>query len=176
LTDARVLLLGAGGAAHAVIPELQSRVASVTVCARRDEEARRLADLTRAAWTPWGCDPGDVDIVVHLTRWGHGQLPNTQDESQWSWLPRPRWRDRPPLVLDAVYAHADLTCFEAMAIAQQSNFGCIWYNAFDLNSHFVFGSLLLSVTQGVIDHFVVKSSWLVMCTACSQSELRRSHN
>lgn len=64
----------------------------------------------------------------------------------------------------------------AMAIAQQSDFGCIWYNAFDLNSHFVFGSLLLSVTQGIIDHFVVKSSWLVMCTACSQSELRRSHN
>lgn len=119
LPGARVLVLGAGGAAHAVIPELQREVASVTVCARRDEEAARIARLTGAAWTPWGRDPGPCDIVVHLTRWGHGQLPSAQQETPWSWLPWSTWRDQPPLLLDAVYTHSGPTCFEALAITQQ---------------------------------------------------------
>lgn len=84
LDSARVLLLGAGGAARAVMVVLLERGASITIANRTAERARGLArslahPADRApAVIDWGdrADLRNVDIVVNATALGlHGEDP-----------------------------------------------------------------------------------------------------
>ena len=79
LSGARVAVLGAGGAARAVVVALVSRGARVTVHARRAEQATDVADLSRrrvghargsAAAASWPPAPGSWDLLVNSTPLG----------------------------------------------------------------------------------------------------------
>ncbi|MGE0464301.1 MAG: shikimate dehydrogenase [Vicinamibacterales bacterium] len=67
VTGARVTILGAGGAARAVAVALGVAGASVTLCARRIEQAEAVARLTGARVAPWPPVPGSWDILVNAT-------------------------------------------------------------------------------------------------------------
>ena len=72
----RVSVLGAGGAARAVIVALASRAAQVTVHARRDERARALAaslGVDAGAWPPAA---GSWDLLVNCTPLGSASAPD----------------------------------------------------------------------------------------------------
>ena len=79
LSGARVAVLGAGGAARAVVVALVSRGARVTVHARRAEQATDVADLSRrrigrgggsAAAASWPPAPASWDLLVNCTPLG----------------------------------------------------------------------------------------------------------
>jgi shikimate 5-dehydrogenase len=69
LRGARVAILGAGGAARAVVAGLRSRDAVILVYARRPEQARELADLGGSVGT-WPPAAGSWDILVNCTPLG----------------------------------------------------------------------------------------------------------
>ncbi|MGH9374309.1 MAG: shikimate dehydrogenase, partial [Vicinamibacterales bacterium] len=63
----RASILGAGGAARAVAVALADMGASVTVCARRAEAAREIADLTGGAVGAFPPRGGSWDVLVNTT-------------------------------------------------------------------------------------------------------------
>lgn len=89
LEDARVLVLGAGGTARAVLTVLFQRGAAIVIANRTAERSRSLA---RSLAHPAGREPrlvdwarradlDDVDVVVNATSLGlHGEDPLTQAE------------------------------------------------------------------------------------------------
>ena len=77
IRGARAAVLGAGGAARAVVVALASRGADVTVHARRLDQAQEVAVLgARPAVLP--PDPGSWDVLVNATPLGGGSM---RDES-----------------------------------------------------------------------------------------------
>lgn len=76
--EARIVLLGAGGAARAIAVELGFAGAAEVIIVNRDEErGRALAELvaanTRSVWTPWIGDfvvPPGTDVLVNATSVG----------------------------------------------------------------------------------------------------------
>jgi 3-dehydroquinate dehydratase / shikimate dehydrogenase len=66
LEGRRVTVLGAGGAARAVVTALQSRGTEVTVVARRPEQACAVAALG-AAWGTWPPERGSWDVLINTT-------------------------------------------------------------------------------------------------------------
>ena len=76
LSGARVLLVGAGGAARAIAFGLRERGARVTIANRDEKKAARLAAETSAAHTPLGevSRAGDYDIVVNATSLGQSDV------------------------------------------------------------------------------------------------------
>ena len=70
LDGVRVSVLGAGGAARAVIVALASRGAQVTVHARREEQAQELAAQFQVASGPYPPSAGSWDILVNCTPLG----------------------------------------------------------------------------------------------------------
>jgi 3-dehydroquinate dehydratase/shikimate dehydrogenase len=87
LSGARVAVLGAGGAARAVVVALVSRGARVTVHARRVEQATEVVDLSRrsvghggggAVAAFWPPAPGSWDLLINCTPLGG---PNARGES-----------------------------------------------------------------------------------------------
>src|SRR6185436_3119940 len=66
LSATRALILGAGGAARAVGRALIGRGSLVTFCARRQEEAARLAEGLGADTTAWP-PAGEWDVLVNAT-------------------------------------------------------------------------------------------------------------
>ncbi len=66
LSHKRAIVLGAGGAARAVGRALIGRGSLVRICARRPEEANRLAATLGAAATPWP-PQGEWDVLVNAT-------------------------------------------------------------------------------------------------------------
>ena len=91
---ARASVLGAGGAARAVVVALRSRGATVTVHARRREQASELEALG-AQVGPWPPAQGSWDLLVNTTPLGGAGL---RDESP---LPGARFDGR--LVYDLSY-------------------------------------------------------------------------
>ena len=78
LENARVLVLGAGGAARAVITVLAGRRAQVSITNRTGARARKLArSVGRSpAVVDWGADLAPFDVVVNATSVGlHGGDP-----------------------------------------------------------------------------------------------------
>jgi shikimate 5-dehydrogenase len=75
LRGARVTVLGAGGAARAVIVALVSAGARPTISARRLEQAREVAPLGAdiSAWPPL---PGSWDVLVNCTPLGGVSAPD----------------------------------------------------------------------------------------------------
>ncbi len=74
LRDARVTVLGAGGAARAVVVALASAGARTTLCARRAEQAREVAALGAEVGT-WPPPPGSWDVLVNCTPLGGVSAP-----------------------------------------------------------------------------------------------------
>jgi 3-dehydroquinate dehydratase / shikimate dehydrogenase len=68
LRGVRVTVVGAGGAARAVVVGLSRRGARVTVCGRREDRAREVAALAAGGRATAGQPaPGDWDILVNAT-------------------------------------------------------------------------------------------------------------
>jgi shikimate dehydrogenase len=67
LAGQRAAVLGAGGAAAAVLAALTSRGADVTVYARRPEAAQRIAARFGVKAASWPPDPGTWDLLVNTT-------------------------------------------------------------------------------------------------------------
>jgi 3-dehydroquinate dehydratase/shikimate dehydrogenase len=74
LRGARVCVLGAGGAARAIVYALVSSGARATVSARRREQAREVAALG-AEVGPWPPAPGSWDVLVNCTPLGGVSAP-----------------------------------------------------------------------------------------------------
>jgi len=74
----RAAVLGAGGAARAVVVALRSRGAHVTVHARRREQAEDVTAHLGATAGPWPPAPASWDLLVNCTPLGGGPL---RDES-----------------------------------------------------------------------------------------------
>jgi 3-dehydroquinate dehydratase/shikimate dehydrogenase len=77
LEGARVAVLGAGGAARAVVVALQSAGARVSVHARRLEQAEQVASLVEGSAGPLPPTRGSWDIIVNATP--VGMLPGVDD-------------------------------------------------------------------------------------------------
>jgi 3-dehydroquinate dehydratase / shikimate dehydrogenase len=71
----RASVLGAGGAARAVVVALMSRGAVVTVHARRSEQASEVAASLGAAVGPWPPLAGSWDLLVNCTPLGSASAP-----------------------------------------------------------------------------------------------------
>jgi 3-dehydroquinate dehydratase / shikimate dehydrogenase len=65
----RASVLGAGGAARAVAVALADMGAAVTICARRPEAAREVADLAGGAVGELPPAAGSWDVLVNTTTW-----------------------------------------------------------------------------------------------------------
>jgi 3-dehydroquinate dehydratase / shikimate dehydrogenase len=74
LRGARVTVLGAGGAARAVVVGLASAGSRTTICARRPEQAREVARLG-AEVGEWPPRPGSWDVLVNCTPLGGVSAP-----------------------------------------------------------------------------------------------------
>jgi 3-dehydroquinate dehydratase/shikimate dehydrogenase len=100
LTAVRAAVLGAGGAARAVVVALASRGARVTVHARRTEQAHEVASLVSgAAVGAWPPQPDSWDLLVNCTPLGGVTSP---DDSP---LPGGPFHGR--LVYDLIYRPAE---------------------------------------------------------------------
>ncbi len=79
LSKARATVLGAGGAARSVAVGLAGAGATVTLAARRPEQAANVARLTGAQVGEWPPAPGSWDLLVNATPIGthphHDQSP-----------------------------------------------------------------------------------------------------
>jgi 3-dehydroquinate dehydratase / shikimate dehydrogenase len=95
LSGIRAAVLGGGGAARAAARALRREGATVTVCARRGEQAEHIAaalDVQAAAWPP---APGSWDLLVNATPVGTAPA---VDDTPW---PGARFDGR--FVYDLVY-------------------------------------------------------------------------
>lgn len=72
LPGLRAAVLGAGGAARAVVDALAASRCSVRIHARRLEQAEQVAALTSADVGPWPPLPGSWDLLVNCTPIGQG--------------------------------------------------------------------------------------------------------
>ena len=99
LDGARASVLGAGGAARAVVVALASQEARVTVHARRSNQAREVADLVGGAIGDWPPQPDSWDLLVNCTPLGGV---NDSDES-----PMPGGPFRGRLIYDLIYRPAE---------------------------------------------------------------------
>lgn len=81
LSSARVVVLGAGGAARAAAAALVDAGARVTVSARRPEQAAEVAELAGCAFAPMPPAPGSWDLLVNAS--SAGMHPRV-DETPWS--------------------------------------------------------------------------------------------
>lgn len=99
LADVRASVLGAGGAARAVIVALSSNGARVTVHARREEQARELASTFSVASGPFPPAPGSWDVLINCTPLGGASLRSAS--------PMPEGAFTGSLVYDLTYGAAD---------------------------------------------------------------------
>jgi 3-dehydroquinate dehydratase / shikimate dehydrogenase len=97
----RATVLGAGGAARAVVDALTASGARAAICARRLDAARTLAHATGAAAVAWPPTPGSWDVLVNATP--VGTTPRTADSP----LPGGPFDGR--LVYDLVYNPPETT-------------------------------------------------------------------
>jgi len=70
LKGTRATVLGAGGAARAVVVALCSQGATVTVCARRPDAAKEVAALACGTVGTWPPKPGSWDVLINATSSG----------------------------------------------------------------------------------------------------------
>jgi shikimate dehydrogenase len=93
----RMLVVGAGGAARAIVYEARSRGAQVVVANRTADRAKRLAEDFGVLFMEWGeVRAGDFDILVNATP--VGMVPDVQS------TPLPLTGCAGKVVFDAVYS------------------------------------------------------------------------
>jgi 3-dehydroquinate dehydratase/shikimate dehydrogenase len=110
LKGTRAAVLGAGGAARAVAVALKREGATVTVCARRAAEARRVAAVVGVRHGKFPPPSGTWDVLVNATSVGSGD----DDRSPMAGVPLDG-----EIVFDLVYSPA-----ETPLIAQAREAGC----------------------------------------------------
>jgi len=93
LKGARVSVLGGGGAARAVAVALAEQGASVTVCARRREQAAEVAELAHGTAGIWPPRSGSWDVLVNTTSCGEDPMAGVGLDGE--------------IVFDLVYAPAE---------------------------------------------------------------------
>jgi 3-dehydroquinate dehydratase/shikimate dehydrogenase len=76
IAGARASILGAGGAARAVAVALSDHGASVTLCARRAQSARTVAELVGGSVGEFPPRPGSWDVLVNATPAGSVNAPD----------------------------------------------------------------------------------------------------
>ena len=108
LKGMRVTVLGAGGAARAVAVALAHEGASVTVAARREDEARAVAAASRARPGTMPPRPGSWDVLVNATPCGSAANPVNPMEGV---------RLDGEIVFDLVYAPAETALIRAARAA-----------------------------------------------------------
>ncbi len=113
-TAQTVWILGTGGAALALAQTMVGLGAQVWLTGRDGQAARALAEAVGGQTAPWGQPVTHATVVIHATRWGHGQS-GEPESSAWGWLPWAQWHVRPIDVVDIVYARTGLTWFERQA-------------------------------------------------------------
>jgi 3-dehydroquinate dehydratase/shikimate dehydrogenase len=111
LRGVRAAVLGAGGAARAVAVALKREGADVRICARREAQARTVAELVGVATDTFPPPPGSWDVLINTTAAGT----NPHDTS-----PMAGVRLDGEIVFDLVYAQADTPL-----IAQARTAGCL---------------------------------------------------
>ena len=99
LDGVRASVLGAGGAARAVVVALASQGTRVTVHARHSDQAREVAKLVSGAIGDWPPQPDSWDLLVNCTPLGGV---NDSDES-----PMPGGPFRGRLIYDLIYRPAE---------------------------------------------------------------------
>lgn len=117
LRGATVLLLGTGGAAESLLPSLVQARADVRLWGRNHLVAQELA--VRGGCGLWAEAPGEMpQLVVHASRWGHGQegIAPASEAQAWRSFPWAAWSAAGTTVIDLVYSAAGPTWFEALAI------------------------------------------------------------
>ncbi|HEX2445309.1 MAG TPA: shikimate dehydrogenase, partial [Vicinamibacterales bacterium] len=77
LEGARVSVIGAGGAARAVAVALASRRARITICARKADDARTIADLVGGSAGDFPPRRSSWDVLVNATPVGSEKTPGT---------------------------------------------------------------------------------------------------
>jgi 3-dehydroquinate dehydratase/shikimate dehydrogenase len=109
LSGLRVDVLGAGGAARAIVTALREQGCQITVYNRSPERAARLAQELRCAWRPWEARAGCAgDILINCT--SVGLWPAVHES------PMPDDALRPPtVVFDTVYRPARTRLLRAAA-------------------------------------------------------------
>ena len=107
----RASILGAGGAARGVAIALADQGAAVTVCARRTEQARVIADLVGGQVGSFPPRPGSWDVLINATPAGTG--PDGEN-------PIPGARLDGEMVFDLVY-----TPPETKLLAEARAAGCL---------------------------------------------------
>ena len=120
LAGATVLLLGTGGAAESLLPSLGQAGADVRLWGRNHLSAQELA--VRGGCALWAEAPSELpQLVVHASRWGHGQegMAPASEAQAWSGFPWAAWSAAGTAVIDLVYSAAGPTWFEALAIDRQ---------------------------------------------------------
>lgn len=110
LRGARVAVLGAGGASRAVAVALKHEGASVSICARRPEEAKAVARIVGVGTGEFPPPHGSWDVLVNATSCGS----KPGDESPMAGIPLDG-----EIVFDLVYSPA-----ETPLIAQARAEGC----------------------------------------------------
>ena len=110
LRGTRAAILGAGGAARAVAVALRREGAHARVCARRTEEARKVANLAHIETGTFPPAPGSWDVLVNATTSGS----DPEEKS-----PMDGVRLDGEIVFDLVYSPA-----ETPLIAQARAAGC----------------------------------------------------
>jgi 3-dehydroquinate dehydratase / shikimate dehydrogenase len=118
LRGARVTVLGAGGAARAVVVGLASAGARTTICARRVEQARHVAALGADVGT-WPPPPGSWDVLVNCTPLGGVSAPGVSP------LPGGPFDGR--LVYDLIYRPA-----ETPLLREAKDAGCATINGWPM--------------------------------------------
>ncbi len=117
LVGVRTVVLGSGGAALACVPALVSAGARVTVCGRNADSTVEIARATGVAAAAWGDSTAltEAELVVQLSRFGHGEPGPCRQPEVMAWLPWPAWVRCQTRVVDAVYARGARTWFEQLA-------------------------------------------------------------
>jgi len=109
-----VWILGTGGAALALAQTMLELGAQVWVTGRDSQAARALAVSVGCRSAEWGQSVTDATVVIHASRWGHGQT-GVPELTTWAWLPWAQWQIEPVELVDIVYDRKGLTWFEQQA-------------------------------------------------------------
>ncbi len=111
LQDAKVLMLGAGGAARAVAFGLLERGAALHLSNRSDEAGRALADELGAGYRPWQQrnEPGEWSVIINASSAGMSGVDASSPLDE-------RALSRDKVVMDIVYKPLET---ELLALARQ---------------------------------------------------------
>lgn len=117
---AQVLLLGTGGAAESLVPALVARGCLVWLWGRNaqtvDDWTQRLPVQRWPATSEKALLP-KVNLLIHATRWGHGEPgpPPEAETAPWLALPWLQWANEGAALVDIVYSADRLTWMEQLA-------------------------------------------------------------